>query len=225
MYIGSPKNAIHSFTMRNLVIFGDSSFAERISIYIKEEKLDKLVAFTLDEERITRTTIDDVPVVPLHELNGRLGKDSFEIILAIGYTRMNELRKDIYNKCINAGYKVGTYVSSKAMVYASEIGEGSIVLPNVIIGPRCKIGKCVFFESSSTLSHDDVLGDFNFISTNVVMGGNAIVGDHCFIGLHSTIKNSVTLPNYTFIGSGSNVITSPPPQQLTACLSEIRQEN
>ncbi len=197
--------------MRNLVIFGDSSFAERISLYIKQEQQDKLVAFTLDQDRISRTTIDGLPVIPLDELNIHLGKDSFEIILGIGYTKMNDLRKMIHDKCIQAGCKVGNYISSKAIVYTSEIGEGTIILPNVTIGPRCKIGKCFFFESSSTLSHDNIIGDFSFIPTNVVMGGNAKIGAHCFIGLNSTIKNSITLSDYTFIGAGSNVITSPPP--------------
>lgn len=192
--------------MRNIVIFGDSSFAERISIYIREEKQDKLVAFTLDKDRITRTTIDGVPIIPFDELNRHLGINSFEIILGIGYTRMNDLREMIYNKCIELGYKVGSYVSSNAIVYASDIGNGTIILPYAMIGPRSKIGKCVFFESSSILSHDNIIGDFNFISTNVVMGGNARIGNHCFIGLHSTIKNSITLPDYTFVGAGSNVI-------------------
>ncbi len=195
--------------MRNLVVFGDSQFAERISIYIKKEKQDKLVAFTLDKERITRTSIDGIPVLALDELNIHLGKGSFEIILGIGYTQMNNLRSILYEKCISLGYRIGSYISTNAIVYDSEIGDGSIILPNVLIGPRCKIGICTFFESSCTLSHDNVIGDFNFLSTNVVLGGNAKIGNHCFVGLHSTIKNSLTVPDYTFIGSGANLIKTP----------------
>lgn len=195
--------------MRNLVILGDSSFAERISIYIREEKKDKLIAFTLDRERITRTVIDGIPVLPLDELDLYLGKGSFEIILGIGYTRMNDLRSTLYKKCISLGYSIGSYISTKAIVYTSKVGCGSIILPNVLVGPKCEIGICTFFESSCVLSHDNIIGDFNFLSTNVVLGGNAKIGNHCFVGLHATIKNSLVIPDYTLIGSGTNMIRSP----------------
>ncbi|WP_455949427.1 hypothetical protein [Odoribacter laneus] len=195
--------------MRNLVVFGDSPFAERISIYIREEKQDNLVAFTLDKERIIRTSIDGIPILPLDELDIYFDKDSFEIILGIGYTQMNNLRSLLYNRCISLGYRVGSYISNNAIVYTSEIGDGSIILPNVLVGPRCKIGVCTFFESSCALSHDNIIGNFNFLSTNAVLGGNAKVGNHCFIGLHSTIKNSLIIPDYTLIGSGANLIKSP----------------
>lgn len=31
---------------------------------------------------------------------------------------MNQLKRKIYNKCKEKGYKVATYISSKALVYA-----------------------------------------------------------------------------------------------------------
>lgn len=192
--------------MQNLVIFGDTQFAERIYKYIKIEQAFNVLAFTQEADFINRVSIDGLPVVPYEELRGKYS--DFSMLIAIGYERMNELRRQIYTMCKNDGYQIATLISRTAVVYADSIGEGTIILPSVHIGPDCQIGKCNFFESASVLSHDNILGDFNFVSTNVVLGGFAKVGNNCFLGLHSTIKNDIVIDDFSFIGSSANILIS-----------------
>ena len=191
--------------MRNLVIYGDSAFAERLSSYIILEKRDKLIGYTNDDSFITRSAIKGLPVMPFSKLKD-IVKEDFEIILGIGYTKMNNLRKKVYEECKEAGFVVGNYISSQAIIYSDKLDEGTIILPNVMIGPGTKIGKCNFFESSVSVSHDSTIGDFNFISTGVVIGGYSNIMNHCFIGLNSTIKNDIIIMDYSLIGAGSNVL-------------------
>lgn len=191
--------------MKNLVIYGDSPFAERIYSYIRIEGRDRVVGFVNDESFITRDVIAGIPVIPFQKLKYAL-KCDFEIILGYGYTGMNNLREKIYNECKKEGYKVGTYISTNAICYSDMISEGCIILPNVLIGPGTIIGKCNYFAASCVISHDSIIGDFNFFSTNVVLGGHANVGNHCFLGLHSTVKNDITLADYTFLGSACNML-------------------
>ena len=193
--------------MRNLVIFGDTQFAERLSKYIILEGVDRVYAFTQEERFMTRTEINGIPVIPFEKLGATL-KEDFSVILGIGYTKMNTLRAKLYNLCKEAGYEVGSYISSKALVLSDEIGEGTFVCPGVVIGPDCKLGKGNYIESSAVLTHDNTLGDFNFVSTNAVFGGFAKVEDNCFIGLHSTIKDDVTIASGNLIGSAANVLKS-----------------
>ena len=192
--------------MKNYIIFGDTSFAERLAKYILFEKQDNIVCFTQEDAFCSRDTILGFPVIPLNKLRENVKVD-FEILIAIGYAKMNNLRRQLYNILINAGFKIGTWISNKAIVYSDKIGEGTIVLPGVVIGPDCQIGKCNFFESSVVLSHDNQIGDFNFFSTKSVLGGSASVGNHCFLGLHSTIKNGIEIADLTLIGAGANVLT------------------
>ena len=193
--------------MRNIVIFGDSSFAERLAKYILFEKKDNLLCFTQEDSFCSRTMVLGLPVVPLSKLRD-IVEVNFDIIIGIGYINMNLLREKLYHFLVNNGFKVGKWISNNALVYSDKIGEGTIILPNTMIGPGCEIGKCNFFEASISLSHDNYVGDFNFFSTGVVLGGNAKIGDHCFLGLNSTIKSSVSLQDYTLLGAATNVINT-----------------
>lgn len=193
--------------MRNIVVFGDSTFAERLAKYILLEKKDRLLCFTQEDAYCSRDTVLSLPVVPLSTLSDSLDAE-FEIVLAVGYTQMNNLRERLYNMLVDAGFKIGIWVSINAVVYSNYIGEGTIILPNVVIGPGCQIGKCNFFESSVSLSHDNIVGDYNFFSTGVVVGGRSEIKSHCFLGLNSTIKSSICLHDYTLLGAATNLLKS-----------------
>lgn len=194
--------------MKNYVIFGDSAFAERIHKYIEQENVDKVLCFTNEERFINRNQIADLQVVPFEKLSDIYDKNSFEVLICIGYANMNKLREKIYHLCKDSGYKVGTWISSTVISYSTDIAEGNIIMPGVLIGPTTQIGKGNIIASRVTFSHDSKIGDFNFISTNVTFGGGAIVANNCFIGLNCTIKNSITINSLSLIGSATNVLKS-----------------
>lgn len=196
--------------MNNLVIFGDSPFAERIAKYILFEKQLRLLCFTQEDKFCSRKSILNLPVIPLSELRKTVDCN-FEIIIAIGYQQMNNLRKKIYKLLVDSGYKLGVWISNNAVVYSEKIGEGTMVLPHAMIGPGCELGKCNFIASSVVLSHDNVVGDYNFVSTNAVLGGGAKINNNCFLGLNCTIKNSIEIADASLIGSATNVLKSTEP--------------
>lgn len=191
--------------MRRLVIYGDTAFAEEISIIIKKEGVDCVVAFTNDKDFITHNAINGIPVYATEELHKAISED-FEVLIAYGYIQMNNLREKIYNECKTFGWKIGSYVSVNATCFTDSIGEGTIIWPNCYIGPHAKIGKCTIIQASCTLAHDNELGDFNYLAPGVVMGGRSKIQSHCFLGLNSTVKSDACLNDYTLIGSGSNVL-------------------
>lgn len=192
--------------MRELVIYGDGIHAERVFQYIQQEKQDVVVAFTNEDQRITRETILNCPVVPLSELDGPLKEGKYSLIIAFGYSRMNDIRKKVYFECKNMGYKVATYISPRAMVYSSIIGEGTIVLPGAFVGLGTVIGNCCLISETSYVGHNITMKDFVFVSANVAIGGYVRVGNNCFIGVHSTIKDGVTVGDYTLVGAAANIV-------------------
>lgn len=193
--------------MRNLVIFGDSQFAERLFKYITVEQVDRVVAFTQEENFIMRKDIQGVPVIPFERLFSAINND-FSIIIGVGYSKMNALRSDVYYKCKLKGCNVASYISSKALVYSDDIGEGCFVCPGAIIGPDVQLGVCNYMESGAILSHDNHFGNFNFISTNAIFGGFTKVGNNCFFGLHCTIKDDIGISDNNLIGASANVLKS-----------------
>lgn len=192
--------------MRNLIIFGDTTFAERLFKYISFEGRDKVIAFTQEQNFISKRELQGLPVIPFEELE-TLNLD-FEIVIGIGYTQMNQLKKKVYDLCKSKGYKVATYISTNAIVYTNDIQEGCFLAPGAVVGPGCKLGKANFLGSSVVLSHDNEIGDFNFISTNAVFGGFSKVKDNCFFGLHCTIKDGIDIASNNLFGSAANVLMS-----------------
>ncbi|MBR2210312.1 MAG: acetyltransferase [Bacteroidales bacterium] len=192
---------------KQFVIYGDSPFAERLYSYIRQEDMIKVLGFTNDDGFMTRTEIQGRKVYSFSSFV-RYMKDDCELILAYGYSRMNDLREKIYNECVKAGCRIGTYISSHVISYSDQIGEGSIILPGVLIGPGTVIGKCNCIEAACVFSHDSIVGDFNYFSSGVVMGGYSRIGNHCFLGLNSTIRNGISLADYTLIGAASNLLIS-----------------
>lgn len=192
--------------MRNLIIFGDTTFAERLFKYISLEGRDKVIAFTQERDFISKKELQGLPVIPFENL-GKLNKD-FELVIGIGYTQMNKLKKKVYDLCTSKGYKVATYISTNATVYTEDIQEGCFLAPGAVVGPGCRLGKANYLGSSVVLSHDNEIGDFNFISTNAVFGGFAKVKDNCFFGLHSTIKDGIVIASNNLFGSAANVLKS-----------------
>lgn len=193
--------------MRNLVIFGDSQFAERLYKYISFEKGDRVIAFTQEQGYMSRTEIQGIPVIPFESLSSVLNED-FEIIMGIGYAGMNILREKIYHKCRSEGFSVATYISRNAIVYSDSIGEGCFICPGAVIGPDVKLGICNFVASGTVFSHDNLIGDFNFFSTNAVLGGFAAIGNRCFIGIHSTIRDGISIADKTLVGAAANLLYS-----------------
>jgi len=191
--------------MKKYVIYGDTAFAEELFLIIIKEGRDSVVAFTNDKEFVTRNSILGVPVYPTNELEDHVG-NSFEILIAYGYVKMNQLREKVYNECLSYGWRIGSYVSINSTCFSESIGEGTMIWPNCYIGPNVKIGRCNIIQSSCTLPHDNELGDFNYLAPGVVMGGRSIVKNHCFIGLNSTVKSEVCLSDYTLLGCGCNML-------------------
>ena len=190
---------------KNYVIYGDTPFAEELFNIISFEGRDCVVAFTNDKAFMTREIIRGLRVIPFDELVKTI-EVPFEVLLAYGYTKMNSLREKVYNECKSAGMKVGTYISTNALCYTDGIGEGSMVWPNVYIGPGACIGRCNIIQASCTLAHDNTIGDFNYLAPGVVLGGRVSVANYCFLGLSCTVKSEVHISDETLLGCGCNMI-------------------
>ena len=192
--------------MGNIVIYGETEFAERIFSYIKFENAANVLAFTNARSYKEKESIQGIPVIAFEELDKEFAGIEFKILIAIGYAQMNNIREKIYKECKAASYDIATYISKTAILYSQNIEEGCIVMPNVYVGPNSKIGKCNIIASSCCLSHDNKMGNFNFISSSVVFGGHSKVCNNCFIGLNCTIRDSITVEDYSLIGSASNLL-------------------
>lgn len=190
--------------MRNktIVIFGDTMFSAEVMRIIQMEGGNP-IAFTLDSNYIKSPRFCDLPVYPFETLEQYVDINNVEILLSIGYNKMNKHRESKYQECKSRGFKIHTFISKHALVYADSIGEGSVIMPGAYIGPFSALGLCNVIRSGCVLSHHEKIGDFNWIADGCTYGGNVVQGNNCFIGLGTTVRNGISIADNTFVGAHS----------------------
>ncbi len=121
--------------------------------------------------------------------------------------------------------KIGQYFNpfqqaNQSISRDAEIGEGTIIQPNVFIGNNVKIGKNCVIHANVTINDDAIIGDNVIIRSGTVLGadafyykkresgydrlksvGNVIIENNVEIGANCTIDRGVTAS--TIIGEGT----------------------
>src|ERR1043166_7080167 len=102
-------------TPRKLVIFGTGDFASVASVYFAKDSPHEVVAFTVHEAHRKQTELRGKPVVAFEELEKHYPPDSHAMFAAIGFSRVNKTRAEIYAACKARGYEMISYINSRAM--------------------------------------------------------------------------------------------------------------
>ncbi len=98
-------------------------------------------AFTVEKDYCTTEKFHDIDVIPFEELELHFPKESINILICIGYNKMNRIRERIYEKVKEEGYSILSYIHPKATVLTDKMGIGNIILENASIGIGCSIGE------------------------------------------------------------------------------------
>jgi len=200
---------------RNLIIIGDSAFAEVAYEYFTHDSPYRVVAFAVEREFLTREMLFDIPVVPFEEINERFDNDTHDFYAALVYTQMNRLRTRLYNEAKNKGFKPASYISSRAFVWPNvELGEHCFIFEDNTVQPFVRIGSNVVLWSGNHVGHHSVVRDNCFISSHVVVSGFCTVGANCFIGVNATFGNNLTVGDDCLIGSGALIARDVPDDTL-----------
>jgi hypothetical protein len=154
---------------KKLIIFGISDFAELVYEYFTHDSDYKVIAFTVDRAYISFTEKCGLPVIPFEELEQRFPTDQHEIFAAINFGKLNRIRQDVCDSIKTKGYKLASYISSKAFIWH-----------NVVVAGYCNIGTHCFLGANSAFATSTHVGDFCWI------GHGAVLSKH--IPAHSFIK-------------------------------------
>lgn len=188
---------------RNLVIFGATDFGRMIKYFVDQDDPRQAVAFTVDRAYMQSEEFCGLPVVPFEELAGRYPPEDFDVLIAIGYKRMNDIRKAIFNAAKQKGYHIASFIHSSSIVHSTDIGEGNILLEKCLVYPFAKIGSGNLMWDHVQISHDGVVGDFNTFSSYADMCGYVHIGNNCYFGKHCIMKEHVRIADYTLVGAAA----------------------
>ena len=189
---------------KKLVIVGSGETGLIAYEYFQFDSDYEVVAFSVNEQYITETTINDLPVVPFETLEQSYSPNDFEVYVAISSGKLNRNRTKVYNEAKVKGYTCASYISSKAFVWRNvEIGENCFIFEDNTLQPFVKIGNNVTLWSGNHIGHNSVIKDNCFISSHCVISGFCEISENSFLGVNCTIEDNTKIAKDNFIGAGA----------------------
>jgi sugar O-acyltransferase (sialic acid O-acetyltransferase NeuD family) len=186
---------------RDLVIVGDSAFAEIAYEYFTHDSAYRVAGFAVERDYLKKGTLFDLPVVALDEVASRFPPGRHAAYVAITYTQLNRLRTRLCQAMKALGYPLASYISSRAFVWRNvTLGEHCFIFENNVVQPFVQIGSNVVLWSGNHIGHHSVIEDNCFVSSHVVISGYVRVGSGSFLGVNATISNNRTIGRDAWIG-------------------------
>ncbi|WP_295428816.1 acetyltransferase [uncultured Thiodictyon sp.] len=192
---------------RPLVIFGGGTFASLAAHCVTHDGQRTVAAFTVDAAYARSETYEGLPLVAFETLIHQCPPETHDILVAVGYSRMNGLRHERCDQTIAMGYRLASWVSSRACVWPDlPVGRNVIIFEQAILQSYVRLGDDVIVRSGANIGHHSRVGSHTFVATGVVTGGNVTIGEHCFIGLGAVLRDGITIADRSFIGAGAVVV-------------------
>ena len=192
----------------DVIIFGAGENAQ-LALYYFENDSDKHVrGFVVDDEFKKSDSFCDLPLVGMSEVESKFPATRHGAFVAVGYTRMNELRQTSYENLKAKGYAMASYISSRCNNFAMEVGENAFILEDNTIQPFVRVGHNVVLWSGNHIGHHSQIGAHCFITSHVVVSGGVMIGENCFFGVNATVRDHIEIGDRTMVGAGAIVTKS-----------------
>jgi sugar O-acyltransferase (sialic acid O-acetyltransferase NeuD family) len=191
--------------MKNkLVIFGSGDIAQLAHYYFTEDSDYEVVAFTVDAEYKTEEVFCGLPLINFDTLQSAYSTEEVSVFVALSYSKLNMVRKEKYLAVKSIGYKLASYISSKATILNGRVvGENCFILEDNTIQPFVKIGNNVTLWSGNHIGHHSSIKDHTFLASHIVVSGGVVIGEQCFIGVNATLRDHITIGDRCVVGAGA----------------------
>lgn len=191
------------------LIFGITDLAENL-LYNLETENKKIDGFIVEQKYKTGDSFGNYPLYSWENMRHLYRAQDCGIYICIGYIGMNSQRKRIFGEVKKAGYRILDYISPKACVMTTDIGEGCLIFEESYLGPYTKLGKGNVLYPRCVLAHHSTAGDFNYFAISASVAGKVEIGDECFFGNNCFTKDKIKIHNRVLIGAGAYVSTEIP---------------
>ena len=192
--------------MAQLLIFGAGDVARLANFYFRTDSQHQVAAFVVDAPFKNAETFDNLPLVSFDEALQRYPPAEYAAFVAIGYAKMNRVRREKYDQMRAAGYSLVSYISSRCTYLTTPPGDNCFILEDNTVQPFVRIGNNVTLWSGNHIGHDATIEDHCFITSHVVVSGHVRIGTRSFIGVNATLRNSITIAPETLIGAGAIIM-------------------
>lgn len=190
--------------MDKIIIVGNGICAIMMKHYIEDTDFGEVCGFTVDEQYIKDATIECVPVIASKDILTICPPQDYKLILAIGYSKMGDVRKALFRKYKEMGYTFLNFIHPSAIISKrTNIGEGNIILEGVICEMDTSIGDANLIYCGAIIGHDTSIGSYSTMAGRASTAGCCKVGNNCFLGVSSVVRDCVKLEDYVLVGEGA----------------------
>lgn len=181
---------------------GSSIAFAMIDANLRGDKTFEFMGFVNDRDKTEK--IEGYPVLGGLKDIPRLIKEGYYFINNIGRMGAQKQRIELIESLNIPDERFFTFIHPLAYV-APEVtlGVGCVVMPNVNISPRVKIGKCTRIMSNAFIGYDTNAGNYCLFSGASCTGSHLQIGDGVFVGFNATLKECLSLGNYSVVGMGA----------------------
>ena len=197
--------------MSKVVIFGVLDTAELAHYYLTHDSAHEVVAFAVHQEYLKEPYFHGLPVVAFETVQEVYPPQDFDFFAPMTGRKMNKNREQVYNDAKAKGYKLISYVSSKATLFNNPIGDNCFILEDNTIQPFTTIGNNVVLWSGNHIGHHGQIKDHVFFTSQVVLSGHCVVESYSFFGVNATIRDYLTIAEGTLVGMAAAVTRNTEP--------------
>lgn len=200
---------------QKIVIFGDSQLASLAHFYFRHDSPHTVVGFTVDRAYLQDPQYEDLPMVAFEEVEQHFPPDEYHMFLPISFKQMNHLRRAKYEAAKEKGYRLTSYVSSRATTWPDlDVGDNCFIFEDNTIQPFVRIGNNCVLWSGNHIGHHTVIKDHVFITSHVVISGVCTIEEHCFFGVNATVRDETVIAEATLVGMGANITKDTKPYEI-----------
>jgi UDP-perosamine 4-acetyltransferase len=129
--------------------------------------------------------------------------------VAVGSTRDNQKRKELFDHLKQLGYRLPVLVHQKAIVSANVlVDEGVQIMAGAMVQSGAVIGENSIINTGAIVEHDCRIESHVHVCSGAVLSGGCRVGAGAFIGAGATIIQEVDIGADAVIAAGALVISS-----------------
>ena len=193
--------------MPKVIVFGVGQIADVAFSYLQADSPYEIVAFVVDRGFRNIDEFNGCPVVEFESVEEVFPPGDHYFFAPMSYRGMNKNRERVFEEAKGKGYEFISYISSKAISWAEQIGENCFILEANVLQPRVTIGDNVVLWSGNHIGHHTKVADSCFIASHVVVSGNVRIGERTFCGGNATVRDNVCVGVENIIGAGTLIMS------------------
>ena len=190
--------------VKRLGIFTAGGLARAVASHFSYEYLTECF---VDKTKVSGEHVHNIPVVLFPP---PIPKDQIKYVIACGDTKRKRVLAE-------SDVAWETLVHRSATVSPrTEVGEGSVICPGVVIDPDVRIGRHVYVDHNAVIGHGADVEDYVVIGPVTLIAGYCKIGAGAYVGAGVSVVREANIGEDSTIGAGAVVLGDVPPNEVWA---------